>query len=654
VLLVAIDILKNLGLPHSKAAAVLEATGATRTQAYAWADRLTALLPTLVRPPGRPPVEPTQATDGGAVRLANVATDTLRYLYDHPGAARHAGQRLQPSSGFKRHVVELCARHREQSTEKLAAALGLSASTLREWLRKADVDIDVDIDTRGTTPGTPEPEPDPEPETAAEPGTTAEPGTAAEPGRPEPETATAKAVRESSEQELQLVLDQYRSWEGSFSAFCEHVATHHAVCLGRTAIASVLEQAGVRRPAKRPGRSPDEHALRHSFVTFFPGAQWTADGTEVTAVVDGQRYVFNLQLSVDTYSAAAVGIDVRDHEDAAAVIASFDEGTSTTGSPPIAFLLDNKACNFTSEVDAATGDTLCIPATLGRPQNKAHVEGCFGLFSQQVPALVLGNVNDPKELARQLIELVVRTFFNTLNMRPRTSRGGRSRIALYTSAVPTAEQVEHAKAALQARLDKQRKSRRTLRERLDPNTRTAVAAAFGRFKFDDPTGNTLDACAGYPLRDVLDGIAIFQAKQNSARLPVDLDLPSRYLLGIISNRSADREAMALAEALWDERIRARERIFARIETQRDTILSNSDSLQGALASFVEHAFAADLKIERHWWLTSAAEQINKQPGNARRKLFLHTARRIQSCYDVPARDREAASCLLAEAILPVG
>lgn len=620
VLLVALDLLKNLGLPHPTAAAVLEATGATRTQAYAWAGRLTALLPTLVQPPGRPPVEPTQATDGGAVRLANVATDTLRYLYAHPGAARHAGQRLKPSSGFKRHVVELCARHRDLSTEQLAATLGLSASTLREWLRKADVDIDIG----GTTPGT-----------------------------PEPETAAAKAVRESSDLELQLVLDQYRCWEGSFSAFCEHVATHHAVCLGRTAIASVLEQAGVRRPTKRPGRSPDEHALRHSFVTFFPGAQWTADGTEVAAVVDGQRYVFNLQLSVDTYSAAAVGIDVRDHEDAAAVIASFDEGASTTGGPPIAFLLDNKACNFTSEVDAATGDTLCIPATLGRPQNKAHVEGCFGLFSQQAPALVLGDVTDHKELARQLIELAVRTFFNTLNMRPRKSSGGRSRIELYTSAVPTAEQVEHAKAALQARLDKQRKARRTLRERLDPNTAAAVAAAFGRFKFDDPTGNTLNACAGYPLRDVLDGIAIFQAKQNSGRLPVDLDLPSRYLLGIISNKSADREAMALAEALWDERSRARDRIFARIETQRDTILSNSDSLQGALASFVEHAFEANLKIERHWWLTSAAEQINKQPGNARRKLFLHTARRIQSCYDVPARDREAASCLLAEAILPV-
>jgi len=626
-LLVALGFLKSLGLPHPTATAILEATGATRTQAYAWAGRLTTILPALGRPPGRPWAPPNPVTNTPAVRLADVATNTLSYLYAHPGAARHAGQRLQPSSGFKQHVVELCAQHPDLSTDDLAAAMGLSASTLREWLRKADVDIDATSTTTTTT-------------TSTSTTTTTT-------------TAVAKAIRSSADLQIQLVLSQYRSWEGSFSGFCEHITTHHAVGLGRTAIASVLEQAGVRRPTKRPGRSPDEHALRHSFITFFPGAQWTADGTEIAAIVDGQRYLFNLQLSVDTDSAAAVGVDVRDYEDSRAVIASFDEGVATTGAPPIALLLDNKPCNFTSVLDAATGDTLCIPATLARPQNKAHVEGCFGLFSQHVPALVLGNVTNHKELARQLVELAVRTFFNTLNMRPRKSRGGRSRIDLYTSAAPTAEQVEHAKSALQARLDKQHKARRTLRQRLDPDTRAAVVLAFDQLEFEDPTGNTLDACARYPLRDVLDGIAIFQGKQNSGRLPVDLDLPARYLLGIISNTSDDREAMAIAEALWDERVRARDRIFSRLKGERNTIIGESKNLANTLALFVDHAFKTDPGILRQWWLTALADLLNDQSHDSRRELFLHTARRIQACYDAPYRDRQAATFFVANAILPV-
>ena len=70
---------------------------------------------------------------------------------------------------------------------------------------------------------------------------------------------------------------------------------------------------------------PDELALRGSFRTFFPGAQWVGDGMQVPVVVDGQRFVFNLELNVDAYTDAFVGMSVRDNEDSAAVVEALDE-----------------------------------------------------------------------------------------------------------------------------------------------------------------------------------------------------------------------------------------------------------------------------------------------------------------------------------------
>jgi len=86
---------------------------------------------------------------------------------------------------------------------------------------------------------------------------------------------------------------------------------HLRLELGKTLIANILFAHGVRRPARRPGRSRDEHALRGAFETFFAGAQWVADGKQVEVVIDGEVLHVNLELVVDAATDAAVGIDVR-------------------------------------------------------------------------------------------------------------------------------------------------------------------------------------------------------------------------------------------------------------------------------------------------------------------------------------------------------
>ena len=115
-------------------------------------------------------------------------------------------------------------------------------------------------------------------------------------------------------------------------------------------------------------------------------------------VIDGEVLHVNLELVIDAASGAAVGMDVRDEEGSPALVAAFRDGNATTGEAPLALLIDNRPSNQTPEVDAALGDTMRIDATLGRAQNKAHVEGTFGLFSQNAPALVL-DTTDPNRPA---------------------------------------------------------------------------------------------------------------------------------------------------------------------------------------------------------------------------------------------------------------
>ncbi len=100
---------------------------------------------------------------------------------------------------------------------------------------------------------------------------------------------------------------------------------------------------GLRKKKRRRGRRPDDKALRGQLETFFPGAQWSGDGSPLSLTVDGVAYTFNLELDVDTHTGALVGMSLRDNEDGASVTEAFADGVATTGAAPIALLLATAA-----------------------------------------------------------------------------------------------------------------------------------------------------------------------------------------------------------------------------------------------------------------------------------------------------------------------
>ena len=605
-LLVARALCGLLALPAPSVAEILAATKAPRSTAYELFDVIVELLPTLVRTRGRPPKPTTTTTTTTTTEDGALTRAVLGYVMSHPGCVGRGEARQHYSDAFRRFVLDLRAEHEAVENEVFAEATGLPLGTLKDWLQR---------------PASPTEATEPEP---------------AAPGRPDAEAP-----------QMQTVLDAWPRWEGGFLGFCAHVQGELRVPFGRDLVARILEVHGLRRRAKRDGRRPDEIALRGAFRTFFPGAQWVGDGMQVPVVVDDRRFIFNLELDVDAYTGAFAGASVRREEDAAAVVEAFNDGVLTTGAAPLALLLDNRPSNHTPDVDLALGDTLRIRATPERPQNKGHVEGAFGLFSQVLPELALDTRSGEHALAAAFLSLIVQVWARTTNHRPRKDRDGRSRVDLYSDP-PSEEQVEQARRELRETAERQERARRTLEARRRPDVLLLLDTHFARLGLLDPERHIRIAIAGHPFDAIVDGIAIFEGKRLAKTLPDGVD--ARYLHGIVRNIAAQTEGEHIARRLFAMRIEARDTMLASLVAARDIACAVPDTKR-VVADCVDRALAVQSPLERTFWLDSLANVIRARDPAEHAASFAAAARRIEATFAVTPRERHDAVRLLADRVV---
>jgi hypothetical protein len=603
-LLVARHVGHHLGLPAPDVAQILAATKVSRSAAYELAPVLADLLPTLARPRGRPPKPPAAAPADETAALTHAV---LAFVLRHPGCAR-AGVRRGYSDRFRHFILEQRAVYAALDVEVFARAVHVPLGTLKDWLH---------------APTTPAQEP------------------AASAAAPEGEDAQMA--------QIQTVLAAYAGWAGTFVDFCEHLQLDLHLSFGRALVAHILDAHGVRHVQRRGRRTSDELAMRGAFRTFFPGAQWVGDGMQVPVVIDGQRFFFNLELDVDAYSGAFVGVSVRDNEDAAAVVEALEDGACTAGALPLALLLDNKPSNHTPEIDAALGDAIRIRATTERPQNKAHVEGAFGLFSQILPPLVLDTHKSSYDIARAFLGLVITVWGRTTNHRPRADRDGRSRVDLYAD-VPSLEQIDHARRDLRELAARQDRARRTLEARRRPDVLALLDEHFARLSLLDPERHIRLTIAGYPLDAILGAIAIFDGKRRAATLPDGAD--ARYLLGIVKNVATTSEGEHIAHAMLALRLAARDRMLAGLVHARDVVCSQAD-LTRVCSDCVDRALETTSTLDRAFWLRCLSDVLLRQPEALRHDHFLAVARRIYASFAVPPRERQDAVRVLAERLVPL-
>ena len=595
-LLAANTLLGPRGLPHPTAARVLDVTGAGKTQAYELSRRILAILPTLLRPPGRPPAPPPPQVDTGAI-----TREIFAFLLAHPGAAIDGGTRHTYSDGFRHLVLDLHARHAGLDRARFAEAVGVPVDTLRDWLE---------------TPAAP----------------------------PAPKAPVDDEVADAR---IAAIVEAWRRWDGPFSAFCTFVRAELRIPYGDTTIGDILAVRAGRRPKRRPGRSADEKATRNAMAFFHAGAQWFQDGSPIAVTLNGRTFAFNWELAVDGWSGALVGASVRAEEDAPAVVEAFGDGVATTGARPIALTTDNGTANHATEVAEALGDTLHVRTTLGRPQGDAPVEGAFGLFQQTAPPLVVRGDTD-EELARAVLAVVLTVYCRATNHRPRNDRNGRTRVQLYRGEQPTPEQLSAAKAQLEERRRRQELAFRTRKARLDPVVRALLDDAFARLGLDDPTGNVKDAIAGHPHGAVLAGIGTFEGKRDAGTLPPDAG--PRYLLAIVRNVAQRDEGLAVARRLWDRRVQARDAALRRLVADRDAVAGPPED---RLLAFLDRAVADDGPLGRSFWLDAAGDLVLAEPPERHRPLYDLAARRIHATFRVDPRERQDAVRVLARHVVPV-
>lgn len=594
----------RLGLAHPKAAEILEATGVGRSRAYELCVQIPAAISALARPVGRPVQPKGEPSPDVTTELKD---KVIAYLIEHPGSVTSNGRRRNYSDGYRRFVLEQVEEHNGLDYSAVADAVAVPLPTLRDWLR-------------GERPGA---------------------------SSPDDETI---ALQDAASAQIETVIHEWKRWRGKFTPFCEHLREHCRIDWGRTLIANVLEKAGVRLPRRRRGRKRDDGTLRDAFETFFPGAQWEGDGSQIKVRIGASSFTFNMELMVDADSDALVGLSIGDAEDSSAVVEAFSDGVETTGSPPLAVELDGRPSNHSDEVDQGLGETMRIGSTPGRPQTNPHVEGAFGLFEQTAPALEV-DAEAPREAARQIAALVLMTWARTLNHKPRVSRGGHSRVEHYREAEPTADEVKRALKALRDRLRRQERMLQSRRVRQDPVVRAVIDAHWERLGLDDPGGRVRDAISSFSLDAVLGGIAVFEGKGDAGTLPAGAD--ARYLLGIVRHIAEKEEGQSITEALLRVRLESRDVMLALLVEASQELLASVPEPSERLRAVLDKAMMTDRQLDRLFWLDVAADLIVDQGPANRAELVRSASRRIYAAFAVPYWDRQAAVRFLARKVVPL-
>jgi len=582
--------------------------GASSSQAYQVASRLRQQVSTLLGKPGRPPSPPPK--DLSLLKVSKAVQD---YLMRHPGSAYQSQEKCSYNDGFRRFVVGLVETGQPGeglTVADLAEATCIPLGTLKDWFS-----------------GAPHPQ--------------------ADLVEPAPKANWLRDVH------LHQIITLFQSWKGTFQAFCQMVREQHRLSYGMTFIGNLLHKAGLRyRKAQKPKQAPWSH---DTFRALFPGAQWLGDGTsitvsEVTVIWGNKEFAFNLEVILDVASNALLGFAVSDFEDEAVLLRAYEDARATAGKDPLSLSLDNRTSNHTPsvlETVEARGETALLATTLGRGESKAPLEGAFGLFKQELPALIVTGEN-PRDKARSVLELVFTAWARGRNGRPRKKLGDKSPAQFYQEAQPTAAETEDAKQWIQKLKRRQEQLRLTREARADQAKLELLRRKLGDLFISDPGGRLALSLAYYSRDAIINGLAIFQAKKALGKLPSNAD-HGRYLGGIIRNADNQAELELCTEYFIKNRELLRD-LSLRSLMQDAAQLQCSLPPQLQVRAFVDRALDTKLAIDYHFWAVKSAQALAELPTSDHRlEVYQTAARRIAATFKADYQRKQALLARLAKA-----
>lgn len=610
----SLQYLRAKGIKAPAIAPTLAALSVSRSHAYVLSERMGAHLPMLCSESGRPSDSGSSSVEVD-LRYA-VACATRDYLIQHPGAMAGRDHRSTYSQEFTHMVIDL--RDGVGATLSLPAfaeACGVPLETLRQWLRpeRREESFD-DHKAQNSQPAA---------------------------SLPDQELPSGVASQ---------VIGLWRSNPRiALTTFRDLLHNEHRIDLSLYTLRRILRLGEGKNRSKPRRPRPDPEAIRGQLQRFFPGAQWMADGKNVALSLSGEVFAFNWELVVDTATGASVGIDVSDVEDSTSLGVAFDAGVTTTTQAPMALLTDNLPANHSEQSRAHLEGhgTLEMPSTAFRPENKATVEGAFGLFAQQSAPLVI-DASEPREIARQVISLILTAYCTARNFVPRRGLGGKNAAQVHQDVTPTEREKADALAALQqikARISN--KNQREL-ERTDPEARRAIEDAFNEFGMRDPEGYFLRAIAKTGIDAVLEAVAIFRAKSRRGQ---SFEYPERYFYGIARNLAEKRDQLAIYEDLLALRINSRDRLLAPL-VESDAQLQRTLPEEAYASDLIGRTLGCDAYVDRAFWRRRFLDVLSTLPDNDRKRLARTAARKSACAFNLDARERQAFTAAIAAITIP--
>lgn len=652
VIVMALHLLFRLGAARKwprTVADVLQLTGAGKSETYKFVERLWEVLPTLIQSPGRPKTQQPGRDDDLPVFLA-----IRNFLAARSDAIGGTVERHSYTDDFRRFVVGLKGPGQpaeEMGESRLALLAGVPEGTLRQWLLPPELKKQEEEPPPPTTPQTdasapasPPNAPGMQESSHVDPPTTpVAPDRVTTPAQEE-STSTPSTVRAAH---LQLIAELWNGWRGTFQDFCQQLRTDHRLPYGDTYIGDVLLGLGLRlRRRQLPIEAPWSSNI---FRVLFPDAQWLADGTDVVIWWQGHRFVFNLEAVLDVASNAMMGIDVSSAESAKALHHAYEAAKITSGgTTPLALTLDNKPCNLSPDAREALKDTTVLPATPGRGQAKAPIEGAFGLLRQELPPLVVTGSSE-EELAGCVLSLILTAYFRGRSGRPRKRLGGRTPLEHRQHAQPTPEDIEEARRWIQELDRRQERARLTREARLDPVRLQLLKTGLAELGIPDPDDRLAKSLAYFSRDAIADGLARFETRQGSGTLPPDPANHGAYLGGIIRKLHTRYDLERLSVHIMKQRLRLRDFTLAPLTRAQKQLRAALPVLELPQA-FIDHALEAPYAVDLRFWTQAATEALHAIPAAYRRGIHQALVRRIAASFKVERERREDLITSLAEAM----
>ena len=309
---------------------------ANRPSIYEQAQRIQQALGHLAEArPGRPsaaqPLQPPQ-------HLFELTIDVLEFRLQHPGSVCKLRHRTTYAPAFQRFILKRHDQLQDCTLEGFARAVRIPLDTLRDWLRR-DHEILV------------------------------------------PEAKQRPPILVEASLTTCEIVDEWLGWVGPLRPFLTYAAEIFGVSTAQ--IAKLFKILGITSTHKKK-----TFRYRGSTQTLAPATILVTDGKWLTVKLPKDVTIyFNWQAMVDQTTGCHTAALVTEQEDAKAVKAAFETSVRFLGGKtPLALLHDNRPCYQDAEMRDAieSQGARLIPATPFRPENKAILEGAFGLWQQRI------------------------------------------------------------------------------------------------------------------------------------------------------------------------------------------------------------------------------------------------------------------------------